>query len=229
MTQKKCLFAALLVFSLLTVNAQEISFGIKAGVNFANVNATQALDQLTPDFKDIMTYSFGGVAELGINENFAIQSELLYTQKGFGLREGVNVDLFNIPLPLGVTAESRFNYLEVPLLAKVKFGNDQVKGFLTAGPTFGYATSGRLVTKANVLVDFRLVDTPINLDAINFQRFEVGGALGGGVAFDTDFGELFVEARYNHGFSQLYDIPLVDETLRNRNIALSAGIMIPIN
>lgn len=229
MTSKKCLFVALLLITLTSINAQQVSFGVKGGVNFSNINATRAIDQLTPDFSDIIALNFGGVAEIAFNDQFAVQAELLFQQKGFGVQQGVDVNLFNIPLPLGVTAETRINYLDIPLLAKVKFGNEQFNGFLTAGPTFGYATGGRLLTKANVILDLTLVNTPINLDAINFKRFEVGGAVGGGLSFDSDFGELFIEARYNHGFTELYDIPLVNERLRNRNISLSAGVLIPIN
>ena len=229
MTTKKCLFAALLFLCLTTIQAQEISFGLKGGVNLANVNATQAIDQLTPDFKDITTLTFGGVAELGINENFAIQSELLYTQKGFGIRQGVDVNLFNIPLPLGVTAETRFNYLEMPLLAKVKFGQREVKGFLMAGPTFGYATSGKLVTKANVLIDFTLTNTPINLDAINFERFELVVLSEVDLVMTPHLVNFLLKPGTITVFTQLYDIPLVDETLRNRNISIGAGVMIPIN
>ncbi len=213
--------------ALFSLKAQ-ISVGLKGGGNFANVNATQSLDNLIPDFQDITTFSVGGVAEIGITDQLAFQPELLYTRKGFGIRQSTDVNLFNIPLPLGVTAETHLDYLELPLLAKVKLGTNNINAFLTAGPTFGYATGGRLLTRANVLLDFTLVDTPINLEAINFQRFEIGGALGAGLEVDTEYGRFFAEARYNHGFSQLYDIPLVDERLRNRNIALSAGFLLPI-
>lgn len=229
MNTKNCFLGALFILVCLALNAQQVSIGLKGGVNQSGLSLTNGLDQLAPDLDDITSFNFGAVAELAINENFAVQSELLFTQKGFGIRQGVDANLFNIPLPLGVSAETRINYIQTPLLAKVRFGNDQFKGFLTAGPSLGYATQGKLVTKANVLIDFRLTDTPINLDAINFNRFEIGGVIGAGLSFDTSVGELFVEARYNHGFTQLYNIPLVNETLRNRTVGLSAGFMIPLN
>ena len=216
----------LLAFSL-SMHAQ-VSVGLKGGVNFSNIYATQALDQVLPNFSDISTFSVGAVAEIGITEQFAFQPELLYTRKGFGLREGLDVDLLGVPVPLGVTAETQINYVEVPLLAKYKFGTEGISAYVVAGPTFGYATSGQINTKANILLDFNIARTPINLDAINFQRFEIGGTAGAGLALQTGMGQFFVDARYNLGFTQLYDIPLVNEKLRNKGVSVSAGFLIPI-
>ena len=227
MKLKTIIAATLLLTFSVSMHAQ-VSLGLKGGVNFSNIYATQALDQVLPDFESISTYSIGAVAEVGISEQFAFQSELLFTRKGFGLREGLDVDLLGVPVPLGVTAETQINYVEVPLLAKYKFGTEGISAYITAGPTLGYATSGQINTKANVLLDFNIAKTPINLDAINFQRFEIGGAAGAGLAMQTGMGQFFIDARYNIGFTQLYDIPLVNEKLRNRGISLSAGFLVPL-
>jgi len=215
--------------SLFTVaTAQDISFGLRGGVNFANVYTTDGLDNLTPDFKSYEAINLAAVAEIGITENFAFQPELAFISKGFVVAEDFDLELFNVPLPVGATAESRFRYLELPLLAKYKFGGEGLNAYVTAGPTLGYAMSGRLITRANALLDFQLSDSNIDLDAIDYERFEVGALVGLGVAVNTSFGQLFADARYQRGFTQLYDIPVVEEQIRNQGIALNVGFLIPI-
>lgn len=215
-------------FFAYTITAQ-VSFGLRGGVNFANVNATDAIEALAPDFKYTTAFSVAGMAEIPITENFAFQPELAYTVKGFSLEESVNVELFNTPIPLGVRAITKFGYLEAPLLGKVKFGNETVKAYIAAGPSFGYALNGNLQTRTNSIIDIKLIDTDINLDAIDYERFEVSGVAGAGLQFQTVFGQFFVDARYQHGFTELYDIPLVEEKIKNQGFSLNAGFFIPLH
>lgn len=225
----KILAIVALVAAFYTTSFAQLSLGLRGGLHIGNVYTTEGLDAITPDFEYITGPTVAGVLEYGISDNFALQTELAITRKGFKLREDFDVNLFNIPIPVGASAESRFNYLEVPLLAKVKFGDDVVHGYITAGPTFGYATSGRLITRANALFEFKVSDTDINLDAINYERFEVGGSIGAGLGFTTGFGQLFADARYTRGFTELYDIPVIDERIRNQGFAVSIGFLVPLN
>jgi hypothetical protein len=217
-----------LVAAFSTASFAQLSLGLRGGLNFGNVYTTDGLDAVTPEFEYINGPAVAGVLEYSFSDHFALQTELAITRKGFKFGLDRDVNLFNIPIPVGATAESRFNYLELPLLAKVKFGDDVVKGYLTAGPTVGYATSGRLITRANALFEFKVSDTDINLEAINYERFEVGAALGAGIGFNTAFGELFADARYTRGFTELYDIPVVDERIRNQGFAVSVGLLVPM-
>lgn len=224
----KFLILVALIATFSTASFAQLSLGLRGGLNFGNVYTTDGLDAVTPDFEYINGPTIAGVLEYGFSDHFALQTELAYTTKGFKLREDFAVNLFNVPVPVGASAESRFGYLELPLLAKVKFGDEVVHGYITAGPTLGYAASGRLITRANALIEFKVSDTDINLDAINYERFEVGGSVGAGIGFNTSFGELFADARYTRGFTELYDIPLIDEKIRNQGFALSVGFLIPL-
>ncbi len=219
-----------LVFSF-NLAAQDISFGIKTGVQSANVKVPGFINDLSvlPNFKPITTINTGIVSEISFNKNFAVQPELVYTQKGFKIKEDFGLDLFNVPLPLGATALTKFNYVEMPLLAKVKFGNESVNFYMVAGPTFGYAFSGKLDTRARVLVEIDLFETAIDLDAVGYERWEVGGMAGAGVSIGTGNGsQLFFDVRYSQGFTQPYDIPVVRERVQHNSIGLNIGFMMPI-
>lgn len=221
--------AIALVFAF-SATAQTISFGLKTGVQSANVKVPGFIGDISqiPDFKSITTFNIGAVSEIGLHENFAIQPELNFTQKGFKIKESFDVNLFGIDLPIGATALSKFNYLELPLLAKAKFGNEKSKFYVLAGPTVGYAMSGKLHTRANLLIELDLFETPINLDAIGYERFEIGGMAGAGVSFNTGGGsQLFFDVRYSHGFSQPYDIPVVRERVQHNSLGVNVGFTVP--
>ena len=223
-------FLTLALFFVGTLAATaQVSVGVRTGANWANIQATQTLDQIIPDFKTTSHLNFGLVSEIAITDQFAFQPELAFVKKGFELDEGVDLELFGIDVPVGVSAESRFSYVEMPLLAKYKFGTEGLSAYVVAGPTLGFATGGRLITKADVFItDINLTNTPINLDAIDYQRLEVGGTVGLGAAVNTGFGQIFADARYNHGFTQLYDIPLVDEKISNKGFGVNVGMMVSL-
>lgn len=217
-------------FALLTMTlfSQTISVGVKTGFTSNNIAKPEFIETLEviPEFRNLETMNFGLVSEIGFSENFAIQPELNFTTKGFKIRESANINIYEMPLPLGVTAVSKFNYVEVPVLAKARFGTGKTQAYVVAGPTLGYATGGKLETRANILFEIDLYETPLDLNSIGYERFEVGGTVGGGVAFDTGGGQLFVDARYSHGFTEVYDIPIVRERVQNKSFGINAGYMI---
>lgn len=206
-----------------TVAFSQINLGVRAGVNFANVNETAALDALTPKFHTVSGVAVAGVAEFEFGEHFSIQPEISYTQKGFALREGMDLDLYNVPIPVGVTATSKFSYLEMPVLFKGKIGNDKIKAYAIAGPSIGYAIDGQLKTTANAFFEFQLTDTDINLGAIGYEQLEVSGIIGIGTEIAIPSGKIFFDARYQHGFTELYDIPVFNEKIKNQGLGLNAG------
>jgi len=207
----------------------QTSIGIRGGITYSNVPEPSAISGIVPDFKFITGKSFAVVADIGINNQFSFQPELAYTEKGFAIREGFDVNLFEVPIPLGVKAITKVNYIEAPLLAKYKFGNEKVGAYLMAGPTLGYATGGRFQTKAQILIDINLIDRKLDLDNLGYERFEVGGTVGAGVNFNTNNGgSFFIDARYTKGFTNVYDVPVVDLKLKNQGIGVSVGYMMPL-
>jgi Outer membrane protein beta-barrel domain len=204
------------------VNAQ-VSIGGRFGVTANNVVAPALNNTLS--FNQTYNYSAGVVAEIPLGNWLALQPELNYTTKGFGMDLSKDFKIFDINLPLGVKANTKLHYLEVPLLLKAKFGNESVHGYVTAGPTLGYALAGRLVGTTSLLIDVKVYDSSINLNTNGFNRFEVGGLIGGGVAFETGTGQLFLDARYTRGLTQSYEIPVIGTKVMNQGYGLSIGYL----
>ena len=85
--KKFLIFTVIAFFGFALMNAQDINFGAKAGVNFASITGddTDDLDMRT-------SLHVGVVAEIVISETFSFQPELLYSAQG--AKESIeNVDL----------------------------------------------------------------------------------------------------------------------------------------
>ena len=88
-----------LIFIVLTgstVNAQGITFGVKAGGNLAKFTNND-------EFEFKFGPHFGAVADIEISEVFSLQPELLFSAQGYnqdfnGQRVKAKVDYFNIPI-----------------------------------------------------------------------------------------------------------------------------------
>src|SRR3954462_4064236 len=127
---KKCFILSFLLASVVMANAQEQrtssetsltpKFGIKAGVNLANLYVDDVKDE---NMK--LGFNGGLVAKIPLVKGLSIQPELLYTSKGSKLTYD-NV-LFG-------SGEYRYNlnYVELPLLAVINLGkcfNIQAGGY----------------------------------------------------------------------------------------------------
>ncbi|MAC94052.1 MAG: hypothetical protein CMC96_00985 [Flavobacteriales bacterium] len=100
---KKLLFIAAISLGLVAgVNAQETKFGLKAGLNLANVSGDDVEDNSM-----LIGFQIGGYAHLGISEAFAIQPEILFDAKGSKFEGG------------GEEANFNLNYITIPVLAKL--------------------------------------------------------------------------------------------------------------
>jgi len=121
---KKVLLVAVIgILGFTNVNAQDIEFGIKGGLNFSSISGdnTSELDiGITTDF------NFGVFAEIPISEKFSFQPELMYSGQGYA---GKGADEIVV-----------LNYLNMPLMGKYYV----TKGLsLEVGPQIGLLLSAK--------------------------------------------------------------------------------------
>jgi len=120
-----------LVFSLEST-AQEVKYGVKAGLNYSSV-----VGDLTEGIKFRFSGHGGVFVESEFTNNFSLQTELLYSSQGFQFSS----DLQTIENG-GVTFDEndfrtnvQFNFLTVPLLGKFALKDRLAVEF---GPQFGF-------------------------------------------------------------------------------------------
>ena len=200
----RLLLPCLLLFVSTFALAQGVGIGLRTGVTFANA----AFDDDSREFdtKTATGYSLGLMVPLFLSENFAVQPELSYVQKGFR-RE--------FPVSVGGELEAyTFSYYELPLLLRGSFGTNNLKFYFQAGAAFGYAGSGE-VEIAGIIED-------IDFSTEEFNRTDLSGIGGAGLVFGGGGLGFFVDGRYVYGLSE---DTLDDFTYTNRGLTLSVGLL----
>lgn len=212
----KFLLALLFVVGLgFTSMAQSISVGPRVGLNLATQVVTggesEEEDAWNDEVKANTGVQLGAVANFGISELFSIQPELLFVQKGYKFEED------------DMSVTGKYSYLEVPVLAKISFGNEQLKGFVTAGPTLGYWLSGKDTFKADGGEISGDIDFDDDEDGEE-KRFEAGASIGVGLAYKVGPGALNFDVRYGAGFTSVYESE-GDAKLKNSGISISVAYL----
>lgn len=154
--------------------------GIKGGLNLSNIFNDDVNDQ---DMR--VGFNAGLFFKAALTDFFAIQPEILYTQKG----STAEYDNF---LTGDGEFTQEFNYLEIPVLAVVNL-SDNIN--LHAGPYFAYLMNAKVENKS-ANSDFNFVE---EFDEDDFQRIDYGLAAGIGFEFDIiRFG-----VRYDYGMRNI--------------------------
>lgn len=149
--------AAFTVLGFNSVQAQKVNFGLKGGINIANV-----IGDNSSNFDAVTAFHFGAMAEIPLTEKFSFQPEVLFSGQG----TSINKDI------------AELNYINVPLMAKYYV----TKGFsLEAGPQIGFLAKAKYL-KADVKDFVRPVELGFNVglgykleNGLNFgARYNVG-------------------------------------------------------
>ncbi len=219
----------ILVAVLLSLNSQAQSFlGIRGGLSIATI--TEIQEEVDPDFelKNIAGLNLALFAELGLSDRFAIQPELNFLQKGSNVEASFvgNGD---------VKIKAILDYLEVPVLAKLKLGSEKFRGYAIAGPSIGYALGGQATaTIAGVETKEKIeFDKDIDDDGVKDQRWDLSAVVGLGSALSAGPGFLVLDLRYGLDFTDFSKFkdgkPEGYQNSYNRNLSISLGYQIPLS
>ena len=141
-----------------TDDRDELKFGIKAGVNFANVYDEKG-DEFVADGKAGL--AAGAFVSIPLGKLFGIQPEVMYSQKGFKASGSV--------LGFGYDYKRTSTYLDIPLLLQVKPSSYFT---ILAGPQFSYL----LETKNEFNGASSTIEEEINKE--NYKKGVIGAVVG---------------------------------------------------
>ena len=212
----KKIFLILFVFLLSYggVRAQEaFIFGIKGGVNFANLGG-----DFDYDTKSKTGFHLGLVAEFPLTERFSLQPEVLYSSQG--TKMDMSGTEFGMPYSMESTAT--LDYINVPVLAKFYV----FEGLsLELGPQIGF------LVKAEDEYSFSFDgETESGTDDIKEDLKSTDFGLAAGVGYKLTQG-IFFNARYilglsdiqgDEGFDGEFD---EDVSIKNNVFQFSVGFM----
>ena len=125
---KKIFFiVTVLLLTVSIVTAQEVHFGIKAGVNVASANVSPG-----GDYNSKAGLHVGGLAHIHLTKNFALQPEVVYSMQGGKVDDTkLKLNYINIPLLIQYMTDNGFRLQTGPQLgllvsAKTKVGDVEV-------------------------------------------------------------------------------------------------------
>jgi hypothetical protein len=178
--------------------AQEISWGVKGGVNLATLSVKE---EPAPDFGYRVGLVAGGFVTWPLGTRFDLQPEALFSQQGAKVADDI------------VDATIEIDSLVVPILARYKLRPSGGGLVFFAGPSLGF----KLRAKAVGEVGGEKTRTDIG-DQI--ESFDYGVLFGAG----WEAGRFSIDGRYTWGLSGIGVDEDSDQKTTHRVIAIMAGV-----
>lgn len=162
------------LFSSVLFAQTQPKFGLKAGLNVANLNVENV-----DDLDSRLGLNAGLLAHIHLSPQWGIQPELVYSQQGMKVKNNTSTENDDVTW--------KVDYVNIPVMVQYMFDN----GFrLQAGPQIGLLVNGKIEDNADTEID------------IKDDLKKVDAGLGLGLGYLTYSG-LGIEARYNLGLSNI--------------------------
>lgn len=145
---KKITLSIIAVLAFGFTNAQEVKFGVKGGINFADFGGDDIGDNSSK-----IGFLVGGFAEIKLSEKFAIQPELLFSTQGTKFKTDGDDLKFNL------------SYINLPVMAKFYVVD---KFSLEAGPQIGFLVGAKAKAgdeDEDIKDSFKSIDFGVNFGA----------------------------------------------------------------
>jgi hypothetical protein len=190
----------------MTVNAGRTTFGLRAGVNFQNINGKDASGNELEN--NLSTGFHAGVnAEIPVGTGFYLQPGVLYSMKGAKWANDAHVKLGYVEIPV--------NFVYKPVLGT---GN-MVLGF---GPYVAFGVNGKVEGSGGNSTDVEFnKELDLSNPAPQFRPIDAGGNLLAGYEFNN---KLSVQLNAQLGLTNINsDFPNDKTRWRNTGWGLSLG------
>ncbi|MBE3129485.1 MAG: PorT family protein [Acidobacteria bacterium] len=167
------------LFALPQTAAASVQFGIKAGGNMAKPTGADAQDPLAT-LKSKVGFMGGIFLAFNFGKVVSIQWEVLYTMKGANY----------VALDDSYTDKLYSDYIEVPLLLKIKIPLPIIQPFVFAGPTVGFKLNEKLMSNGE----------EIPLTEALLKNNDYGAIFGAGLNLGRNF---MIDVRYSLGMQKV--------------------------
>lgn len=206
-------------------------FGFKAGANATKISFDNDVYKKFYDTNFKPGFTAGAVFLIENKEKYGLYTEFLYSVKGKSVDSHANDYETN---------KAYYQYLDFPVMFRVKFNQPKFMWFLQLGPELSYWLSGKgafevyepdrdVITTYEYTVNFgEQKNTADYLNVQNANRLQLGLAFGGGLIWDLKNGNyLSMDLRYSFGHTYMGEykgasipnIGLVDNMEYTNNVA----------
>ncbi len=231
----------------------DISIGIRGGFMITNVDKSP-LDQNEVAPENIAGLQVAVPIEIALGSLFAIQPEIMYGTHGGRQKDSETGTLLTLTTTTAYDRKYEITTLEIPVLAKLKFGTKNLKFHLLAGPSIGLGLGGKLEDETSTLSTWAdgsvLVDKTTNAkynakfvkegftasdvdatDEFAVTKTNYNMHFGGGISVNLGGPFLFLDARYMLGLSDLRPEAEGDPKnyeYKSKRFGVSVGVMFPL-
>jgi hypothetical protein len=206
------LFIVVFGLSLTTqLNAQQ--FGVRGGLNLASMFEQDNDEIFSDGYKDKLGFNVGLTAEFPINKFFFFETGLYSNQRG----NRIVIDGENMK----IDSKLNLTYLDIPLMAKLKFDVKKVKLFALSGMYFGLGMSGKTKSTITTGGQTEEVSDPVNWGSAvsELNRFDYGIATG----FGMEVKSFEVLVSYDFGLANVTNIAANNFKTTNQVVKFSLG------
>ena len=171
---------------------------------------------------------FGGILFYSFSPIFGLQVEPAYVQKG----ATVDVSLTEQGMTMIQEGTLSGDYLDIPVLLKASFGDGPVKPYLLAGASIAFILGDAIleIDKATINgVDVtNQIPSDERKDTILVKSTDFILNFGGGVIIPLGKVNIFIEAQYNLGLTDVNDEPNDNMKIKTTGIQIKAGVLFPL-
>ena len=211
-----CTTLAILLLGAPLLRAQDITVGVKGGINIADLSTD---DPDVEDFTSSKTGFVGGAyANFALGGVFAIQPEVLYSAKGTSFEDS---DFPDVSLDLNA------NYFEIPVLLKAQFPMELVRPAVYVGPVLSFETSCDLsLSQGGVSAEVDCDSQEAQDEDIDLDRKKTDFGAVFGASLDLFVGPVVLtgDLRYQLGLTDLNDDPTYDYSIKNKAWQFMLGV-----
>jgi len=199
------LLIIVVAFTMTTKSFAQVKYGVKAGLNFANINEKSSLGSDNDGKTSKIGFHFGGTAEFPASEAVSVQTGLLFSSKGYKSSY------------LGVSSTMNVNYLEIPIntIYKIEIGSSKL--CLSAGPYLGYAVSAD-EKSGDAEVDIKIGSG----DEDYYKALDYGLNIGAGVELND---KITIGLQYGLGLANISSYTEYGTSAKNNVFGISVGYM----
>jgi len=191
----------ILVMTILLSPSLRAEIGFKGGLNFAN--QSWSAEGISLSMTSVQEPIFGAFYLARVGKYFAIQPEVIYSQKG------TKYEILDESLKI------RLSYLEIPVLVKFYVTPEgKAQPFLFAGPALGIKLS------AKGIVDGESEDI-----SDEYKGTDFGLVFGGGLEYDLGKALFIVDLRYSLGLANIIveEESDIEATVKNKAFVVMIG------
>ena len=202
---KKILVVLLVIFTVASVSLAASGIagkGVKLGINFSGIAGSDVSDE----WKRKGGIAAGGFLVFRINESFAIQPEILISQKGAKYESINNGEVFK--------AWSNLTFIEIPVLANFYIpmnGRTKFHPCLFTGPFLGLKIRGKSK------IEWRGEITESEIE--DSKAMEFGLIFGAGTSFTLGPGKIMIDVRHSWSLTSI----LKNQEVKNNVLSILFG------